>query len=220
MYKIPSLWQRVKAHIHAWFIDHEMLRVFFRNFYKLDNNAFRSNHPSPRFIARLKKRYGLKTIISLRKADDSGAYLLEKEACDKLGIRLINHKMASCKFPRPERIIEAKTLFNSIEYPALFHCKSGADRAGLMSVLYRHFKLGEPIEKARRELSIKYGHFRWADTGKLDYFFDAYQDFNKQNPDVSFSDWVEHHYDRDELDKHFHSAGWANIVVHKILHRE
>ena len=32
----------------------------------------------------------------------------------------------------------------------LMHCKSGADRAGLMSVLYRHLHEGVPIEEAKR----------------------------------------------------------------------
>lgn len=220
MSRLSSTWGRFNAHLHAWFVDHEVLRMFFRNFYRLDAQTFRSNHPSPRFIKTLQQRYGLKTIISLRKADQSGAYLLEKEACDRLGIRLINHKMSSCNFPHAEMVLETKQLFVSIDYPVLFHCKSGADRAGLLSVLYRHFKLGEPISEARRELSIKYGHFRWADTGKLDYFFDCFCAFEQAHPEVTFEDWVTHHYDRDHLDKTFKSQGWANIVVHRLLHRE
>ena len=54
----------------------------------------------------------------------------------------------------------------------LMHCKSGADRAGLMSVLYRFLHEGVPLKEATQELSLKYGHFRQADTGILDYFFE------------------------------------------------
>ncbi|MBE0472284.1 MAG: tyrosine-protein phosphatase [Methyloprofundus sp.] len=220
MNKLNSFWGRISAHIQTLFVDHEILRKLYRNFYRIDSQAYRSNHPSARFIRKLKNKYGIKTIVSLRKPDKSGQYLLEKEACDKYGIKLINHPMSSCKMPKPERILEANELFDTIQYPILIHCKSGADRAGLMSVLYRHFVLNEPIAIARKELSIKYGHFRWADTGKLDYFFDCYERFFESNPDISFTQWVEGHYDRDKLDAEFHSAGWANLIVHKILHRE
>ena len=220
MNQLNSPWGRFKAHLSTWFIDHEILRKIFRNFYRLDAHAFRSNHPSSGFIKKLKNKYGLKTIVSLRKPDNSPQYLLEKEACEKYDITLINHSMSSCKFPKPEKILGAKTLFETIEYPALFHCKSGADRAGLMSVLYRHFVHNEPIQQARRELSIKYGHFRWADTGKLDYFFDAFEHFEATHPNTPFIDWVAHHYDSEQLASEFKSSGWANIVVHRILHRE
>ena len=55
----------------------------------------------------------------------------------------------------------------------LMHCKSGADRAGLMSVLYRFLHEGVPLKEAKKELSLKYGHIRQAHTGILDYFFET-----------------------------------------------
>jgi hypothetical protein len=67
---------------------------------------------------------------------------------------------------------------------------------------------------------MKYGHFRWAETGKLDYFFDAFLAFQKENPDISFINWVTQHYDKPALNESFQSSGWANIVVNKILRRE
>ncbi len=39
---------------------------------------------------------------------------------------------------------DARALFDRIEYPALFHCKSGADRVGLMAALYLFFKEASP----------------------------------------------------------------------------
>lgn len=220
MDSLNTPWKRLKARLQNLFVDHEILRIIYRNFYPLSDNAYRSNHPSGRFIKKLQKNYGLKTIISMRKADASGSYLLEKEACEKYGVTLINHRMSSRKLPRKEMIIKAKQLFDEVEYPILIHCKSGADRAGLMSVFYMHFVQKQPIEEAVKQLSMKYGHFRWADTGKLDYFFDKFFEYQADNPDVEFIDWVEKIYDRDELDKHFKSSGWANLIVNIILRRE
>ncbi|WP_319381747.1 tyrosine-protein phosphatase [Thiomicrorhabdus sp.] len=215
-----SVWDRVKAHLEAWFVDHELLRVIYRNFFKLSPNAYRSNHPSPAFIRKMQRKHGLKTIISLRAANKSGPYRLEKEACDQLGIELVNHNMSSRSLPKVEQVLKAKELLENAEYPILIHCKSGADRAGLMSVFYKLFIAKEPIEEALKQLSMKYGHFRWAETGKLDFFFDEYLRFAKLHPETDFLDWVQNHYDREELDRRFKSDGWANIVVNRILRRE
>ena len=211
---------RFKAHLEALFVDHEILRLAYRNFYKLSNRAYRSNHPSPGFIKKLKEKHGLKTVISMRKANNTGQYLLEKEACDKLQINLVHHPMSSRKLPDAQKIVDAKHLLESVEYPILIHCKSGADRAGLMSVLYKHFIEREPMEIAIKQLSIKYGHFRWADTGRLDFFFDNFFEYQKDHPNTDFLTWVTNIYDKPSLDSKFKSSGWANIVVNKILNRE
>ena len=51
-------------------------------------------------------------------------------------------------------MLGAKRLFDEIEYPAMMHCKSGADRAGVMSVLYMHFRQKKPISEALRQLDF------------------------------------------------------------------
>ena len=220
MAQLHTRWGRIKAHLEAWFIDHELLRFLFRNFYALSDKAYRSNHPSPAFIKKIHQKYGIKTIISLRRADSTGQYLLEKEACDQLGITLCHVRMSSRSLPKIEKILQAKTLLETVQYPILIHCKSGADRAGLLSVFYEHFIEHKSIEESLKQLSMKYGHFRWADTGKLDFFFDAFLAFQKDNPNISFLEWVTTHYDKPTLNNSFQSAGWANIVVNKILRRE
>lgn len=220
MHQLNTKWSRFKAYFEAWIIDHEILRMFYRNFHRIGENAYRSNHPSPSFIKKLKHKYKIKTIISMRRADKTGQYLLEKEACDQEGITLINFPMSSRSLPDKDKIIKAKELLENVEYPILIHCKSGADRAGLMSVFYRHFIMNDSISEAFKQLGIKYGHFRWADTGKLDYLFDNFLAFQKEHPGITFIDWVSTHYDKPLLNKEFKSAGWANLVVNKLLHRE
>jgi protein tyrosine/serine phosphatase len=113
----------------------------------------------------------------------------------------------------------ARELFEAVEYPMLMHCKSGADRVGLMSVLYRHLKEGEPVERAIRQLSIRYGHVRKADTGVLDYFFQRYIEDNRRQP-IAFFDWVDTRYDPEEVQGSFQARGWANRLVNGILKRE
>ena len=92
--------------------------------------------------------------------------------------------------PTATVVRQAQELFQEIEYPALFHCKSGADRAGLMSAFLLYLKEGKPLHEAVRQLSLKYGHFRKSETGVLDYFFERYMAENRAEP-MTFFEWLE-----------------------------
>ena len=221
---INSRKERFSAYFDAMIKDHGCLRALNRNFHQISAEgfpkAYRSNHPSPSFVKKLKHVHGVNTILSIRRADTTGAYLLEKDACEHYGIELVNHTMSSRDMPRVEDILKMKELLETMAYPILIHCKSGADRAGMASVFYKHFIEKVPIIEALAQLSFKFGHIRWADTGKLDFFFEKFLEFAAEHPDVSFLDWVENHYDRDQLNAEFKAEGWANIVVNKLLRRE
>jgi protein tyrosine/serine phosphatase len=43
--------------------------------------------------------------------------------------------------------------------PVLIHCRSGADRAGLVAALYQYVIARKTAEEASNQLSILYGHF-------------------------------------------------------------
>jgi hypothetical protein len=98
------------------------------------------------------------------------------------------------------------------------HCKSGADRAGLMSALYLLIHKQMPVAVAREQLAFKYGHVKQAKTGLLDAFFDAYEPFEANG--MAFFDWLDNVYDPDILQNSFMSRGWANRLVDDILRRE
>jgi protein tyrosine/serine phosphatase len=99
------------------------------------------------------------------------------------------------------------------------HCKSGADRAGLMSVLYMHFRKGQPIEQAKRMLSLRFGHVRQGKTGVLDYYFDQYLALGKPKG-LSLLEWTEREYDPDKLKAEFRAQPLADFLVDSILRRE
>lgn len=199
-------------------VDHGIFRIFYVNKHRLSAVAWRSAQPAPFHIQRMAGK-GIRTIVNLRGDRLCGSYWLEQKACKQAGIELVNFQVRSRAAPTREEIRGAKALFDRIEYPMLMHCKSGADRAGLMSVLYRHFKEGVPVEKAKAELSLRYGHIRQADTGVLDYFFERYLEENARRP-IPFLEWVETVYDADELKRSFQSKGWANRIVDSVLRRE
>ena len=164
-------------------------------------------------------RDGIRTIVNLRGEHTSSSYWLEEEACRRYGIELVNYQVRSRAAPSHGELRGARDLFERIQYPMLMHCKSGADRAGLMSVLYRHLREGVPLAIAKEELSWRFGHIRQADTGVLDYFFERYLKDTAERP-MPFFDWVENVYDPIELKRSFQAKRWANQLVNVVLRRE
>lgn len=199
-------------------VDHGIFRLLYLNKHRVSGDAWRAAQPAPHHLRKL-AREGVKTIVNLRGERICGSYALERKWCERLGLKLVNCKVRSRAAPSLEELRGVRDLFAGLEYPILMHCKSGADRAGLMSVLYLHFHEGEPIEDAMRELSLRFGHIRQADTGVLDYFFERYLADNDKQP-MAFFEWVETVYDPDEVKASFRSKGWANRLVNSILRRE
>ena len=179
---------------------------------------YRENQPSPERIEVFAKE-GIKTILNLRGPSPKGFYLLEKEACEKHGITLINFRVYSRDVHTAEKIKAARDVFESLEYPAVMHCKSGADRTGFMGVLYRHFHMGDTIEQAlARELTLKKLHVRQGKTGMLDFFFEDYLRYAEKN-DMSFIDWVETAYEPADVKARFMDQ-WSGNPITEILKRE
>jgi protein tyrosine/serine phosphatase len=199
-------------------VDHGVFRFVYLNKHPVAGDAWRSAQPAPRHLRKF-KRDGIKTVVNLRGERKCGSYWLEERWCKELGLELVNFQIRSRAAPTVEEFRRAKSLFQRIEYPMVMHCKSGADRAGMMSVLFRHFREGVPIEQARDQLALRYGHIRQADTGILDYVFDRYVADNELQP-ITFMDWVESRYDPEEITQTFKSNGWANRLVDTVLQRE
>lgn len=199
-------------------LDHGIFRLVYLNKHRLGAHAWRSAQPAPHHIRKF-VRQGVRSIVNLRGERLCGSYWLERAVCAQHGITLINFQVRSRTAPTREELRAARDLFERVEYPMLMHCKSGADRVGLMSVLYRFLKEGVPLEEAKRELSLRYGHFRQADTGILDRFFERYLEDNRREP-MPFFEWVDKVYDPQELRRSFRSSGWARRLVDDILKRE
>lgn len=174
-------------------VDHGIFRLLYLNRHRLGAKAWRSAQPAPHQIQGF-AREGVRTIINLRGERKCGSYWLEQAACRRHGLALIDFKLYSRGAPSCEVLRGAVELFRRIEYPVLMHCKSGADRAGLMSVIYRHTVDGVPMPEAIRELSWRYGHFRRSPTGILDAVFERYIADTAVEP-MAFLDWVDNRYD-------------------------
>lgn len=205
--------------------DHGVLRWFYDNSHEIDpGRMWRTYQPSPGKLATWKQR-GIRTVINLRGETPAGHYLLEREACDDLGLTLIDFRVYSREAPSAQIIKAAHTLFQTIEYPAIMHCKSGADRAGMMAVLYAFFVGKKPLNVALQQLSWRYGHVRQGKTGVIDYAFNLYIDHAKAHhiplDDIdAFLSWIDGDYDPVAIKANFMASWWGSVLTEKILRRE
>ena len=210
---------RKRAKYELIWADHGFLRLKFQNLHQISPEMWRANQPNPKQVAAHVHLRGIRTIINLRGVSTRGYYLLEKEACEAHGIKLIDFQIFSRDTPSVETIFAARDLFDTIEYPALMHCKSGADRAGLMAALYKLLHEKVPFEEAAEQLSFKYLHIKQGKTGMLDAFLDAYRQFNTLTP-KAFLDWVSEDYDRLVVKASFMQSFESKFRLDNLLGRE
>jgi protein tyrosine phosphatase (PTP) superfamily phosphohydrolase (DUF442 family) len=214
---------RARAQRELVWGDHGFLRARFSNLHQISPEMWRSNQPSPRQIAEHVRRRGIRTILNLRGASTKGYYLLEREACAAAGITLVDFQMFSRDTPTRAAVFAARDLFDQIAYPALMHCKSGADRAGIMAVLYKLLREQVPFAEATAQLSGKYLHVRQGKTGMLDAFFGAYARANAGRAPGAwkpFLDWIAEDYDRDAVKAEFMARFGRGFRLDDLLGRE
>ncbi|QJE73497.1 dual specificity protein phosphatase family protein [Aerophototrophica crusticola] len=206
-------------YVNSLFKDHAFIRMAYKNMFQISPKMWRSSQPTPAHVAAAAKM-GIKTIINLRgRRDDCGSYYLEKRACEKYGITLVDFPVNSRDAPKKEKMLEAREIWSRIEYPALMHCKAGSDRVGFMSALYLYVHEGVPIEQAVKQLHWRFGHLKQAKTGILDHFWETYRAHDKATP-TEFFEWVEKHYDPVAFKAGFMAQWWANVLTDRIIRRE
>ena len=210
---------RFKTYLDYLWNDHAYLRLGFENAHWISDELVRTNQPWPHQLAAWKAE-GVKTIVNLRGGFDASFHALEKDACQRLGLELVNFTVTSREVPSRDRVLGAKRLYETIAYPALIHCKSGADRAGIMSVFYMHFRQGKTIREALAQLDLKYLHVKQGKTGVLDYVFERYL-AEGEPAGMSFLEWVESPmYDPPGMKADFRAGMLGSVLTEKLLRRE
>lgn len=209
---------RLAAWTNMLFVDHGVFRLAYLNAHKVSDRLWRAAQPAPGDIAWF-ARVGVKTVVNLRGGREYGAWPLEREACERHGLALVDFVLRSREAPDRETLLAAPAFFESLQYPVLVHCKSGADRAGMFAALFLLMHEKRPLAEAMAQLSLRYGHFRFAKTGILDAFFAMYvrDGAAKGKP---FLDWVREDYDPARLAASFRPSFWSDLLVDRIIHRE
>lgn len=209
---------RLIAWIDALLVDHAIFRLGFANFAEVaPGRLYRTNHPTPRRLAMLARRWGIRTLINLRGQTNNGSDALSREAATRLGLDFIDMAVESRGAPQRDRILRLHEIYHTMKEPGLIHCKSGADRAGLAAGLFVLFE-GGTAREALRQLSLRFGHIRASRTGVLDAFFLTYA--RQGEGRKSFLDWVIQDYDEQALRRDFHANGLASFIDERVLHHE
>ena len=209
---------RANAWVDALFVDHAVFRLAWSNLGTVDpGRLYRCNHPTPGRLRAIVRRHGIRTLINLRGPTGNGSDALSREAARQLGLDLIDMAMDSRGPPQRARILRLAEIYRTMQAPALVHCKSGADRAGLAAALFVLIS-GGSAARAMAQLSWRFGHIRAARTGILDAFVETYA--REAEGRVPFLDWVNDEYDEVAVKRAFRARRLASFVTDRLLARE
>lgn len=209
---------RRNAWVDALFVDHAILRLFWTNFAVVDpGKLYRSNHPTPGNLRAFTRKVGLKSLINLRGQAKNGSDALSREEAKRLGLDFYDMAFESRGAPHKDRILRLADICAQMQAPALIHCKSGADRAGLVAGLYVLIH-GGSTKQAMQQLSWRFGHIRHSKTGILDAFFELYAKTAEGHK--PFLQWVLEDYNEEDLRAAFRAGKVAEFINGKVLRRE
>jgi len=193
--------------------EHNFINLFWFNFHKVDDGVYRSAQITPWRLKKIIKKYNIKTIINLRGNNKNYIYKREKEICEELGVEYQTISISS-RNPhdiRKEEIEKLIYLLKNAKKPILFHCKAGADRTGLVAVLW-HIINGKDKNKAiKKELRLKYGYLSFSKAGRIKKMFEMYDGSD-------FVEWLEKN--RDKIKNSYKSNKIADFIYDKLLKRE
>lgn len=210
--------QRTFAWLDLMVLDHGVLRFFYGNRHRVTSQLWRSAQPTPFDLHREKQR-GIRTIICVRGSYPFRPWPLEVEACRELGLDLHKVNIRAREAPTTADLLSLMDLFSEIEYPALIHCKSGADRSGFVAAVYLLAVEGRTADEAMRQLSLRFGHLRTSRAGIVGEVIRAYRDDGEARG-LGFRQWIETEYDRDDITRRFEPRRFASAIVDQILRRE
>jgi protein tyrosine/serine phosphatase len=129
------------------------------NFHEiLPGELYRSAQPTPSELARYIHHYGIKTVINLRGPSDRQWYRDEVATTSELAVQHVDFRMSATRQLSLDESEKLIAILKDAAKPVLIHCRAGADRTGLASVIYLQQVAGVNEETAEWQLSPLYGH--------------------------------------------------------------
>jgi len=126
----------------------------------VDGQFYRSSQLSPAALERYIREYGIRTVVNLRGAAPAAKwYRDEKAVTASLGVGMIDFGMSASQRLTSARAAQLVAELRDAPKPILVHCLDGADRTGLVSVIYASQVAGMDEETAEGQLTPLYGHF-------------------------------------------------------------
>jgi len=208
------------ARAHAWLdlmiADHGFLRLIYRNRHLVTSRLWRSAQPTPGDLKRLKEK-GVRSVVCVRAGRAFGGWPLEREACEKLELDLHKVNLRARLAPSRADLLGLIDLLSTLKYPALIHCKSGADRTGFVAAIYLIAIEGRSVEEGLAQLSLRFGHLRSSPAGVL---CEIIEDFRRERAGLGFRTWVETRYEAETITRRFRPRPLSAVVTDVLLRRE
>lgn len=147
--------------------------------------VYRSAQMNGDALAGIIREYGVKSILNLRgSAMDKDWYVEELNTARRLGVQHYDFALSATRELKDTEMDEILATIRDAPKPVLIHCKSGADRTGLVGALYLYGLEGRSASAAGRQMTVLYGHvphLLWSGTEAMDNSFWRYVE-NHQQP--------------------------------------
>jgi protein tyrosine/serine phosphatase len=141
------------------------LRFFvFHNFGTVvEGQVYRSNQPTGDDIRRWQTQYGLKSVLNLRGDEKRNARVQsEMAAAKEVGVQYLSVQLGSTSEMTHEDMSRTIEALETAPRPLLIHCRLGADRTGVVSMMAAMAFGGASYQQARRQVTPFYFHFDYA----------------------------------------------------------
>jgi len=125
----------------------------------IDGELYRSAQPSNQQISDYQNLYGIKTVLNLR-GNHQGLRWYEDEALHAraLGLTFVDFRMSDSRELTKDDAVALVQILRDAKKPILLHCRSGADRTGLVSALYLSAIAKKSEAEAEGQMALKFGH--------------------------------------------------------------
>jgi protein tyrosine phosphatase (PTP) superfamily phosphohydrolase (DUF442 family) len=124
----------------------------------VEGKVYRSAQPSPEQLAEYVDTYGIRTIINLRGESSGEFYRAQHETARRLGVPCHDVRLTATSLPSVPELRKLIELLETAPKPLLVHCRDGADRTGVASVMAEMAVGGSSFREARDQLSVRYLH--------------------------------------------------------------
>lgn len=185
--------------------------VFFgQNFHPVISAVcYRSAQLAPAELTRIISRHGIHTVVNLRGANTRQPwYARERQCTQRLGVKQVDVLLGSSYAPSEVAIRRLVGVIDTAEPPLLIHCRSGADRTGLVAACYKLLKTDADVATAAAELSLSFGHNPVGSARCMDCLLDDYSNWLRKqelpHTPQRFRDWTAKVYSRPRLVEIYH----------------
>ena len=145
--------------------------------------AYRSGQLWPDELETIVRQSGIRSIVSLSPPEpDQPWYRGEVAISAARNITRYEMPLSPRKELTSAELCQLLTLLKEAPKPLLIHSRNGADSTGLAAAIFKYAIASRPVEEAKSQLSVRYGHFPFlvSGTGAMDASFERFVQEQRQ----------------------------------------